>query len=72
MRWRMLWLITICFAFLASCAIGCASPGTVVLPDSEVLHSVPAGHCQDCHAQYYDGRVIIDKGYLLRLFERVK
>ncbi len=51
---------------------GCGQPKVKILPDDRLVEFVPAGHCADCHADYYDGRAVLSPGYLLEIFRQLE
>jgi hypothetical protein len=65
-----LWVATtfVCLCFLTPSFIGCAKKEVIALPDSRIVQTLPVNHCLPCHARYFEGRMIIDKGYLLDIF----
>ena len=65
-------LTAMTLALLFACqsfTTGCARVRTVVLPGDRLIETIPSGHCLDCHGDYYDGRAVADKGYLLDMFK---
>jgi len=52
---------------------GCGvSREVVVLPGDRLVQAIPGGHCIECHADYYDNRVTMDKSYLLEIFKMLE
>lgn len=61
-----------CLCFLTLSIGACTGKKVTVLPDSRVVHSIPDRHCLPCHYRYFDGRAVIDRGYLLDIFRLLK